>query len=152
VFPDVHLILICNEVTFQVKSRNLWYDPPNRKLTGSHVPTLSAAPLWCTGLEPSAFNIDDGSVRPQVFDASMLRQYGEEVQCVPFTTSPFAVLDIARNLSWTNAIIDENLKFSPSSVKANLVKNLLKPPLFTTIIIFIVFSPPCLTAFVSCSV
>lgn len=60
---------------------------------------------------------------PQLFDPSMLRQYDEEVQCIPFTTSPFAVVDIARNLSWTNAIIDEHLKFSPSSVRANLVRN-----------------------------
>lgn len=126
-----------------------------KKYEGSHVPTLSAAPLWCLDFElcmPSAFSTDDRSVGPQLFDASMLRQYGEEVQCIPFTTSPFAVLDIARNLSWTNAIIDENLKFSPSSVKANLVKNLLKHPISTTIIIFIVFGPPCLTAFVSCNV
>jgi hypothetical protein len=136
VFPDVHLIFVCNEVTSQVKSRILSCHSPNQNIKGSHVPTLCAAPMWCSGLElcmPSASSTDNGSTSPQIFDASMLRQYGEEVQCVPFTTSPFAVLDIARNLSWTNAIIDENLKFSPSSVKANLVKDLLNHPISTTI-------------------
>jgi hypothetical protein len=56
-----------------------------------------------------------------LFDPSLLRQHGEEVQCIPFTTSPFSLLDVARNLPWNHAVINENLKFAPSSLKVNIV-------------------------------
>ena len=88
------------------------------------MPTLCAAPLWGPELDgdPRLFtrSAKTGD-EPLPFEESMLKQHGEEIQCIPFTTSPFAVLDIARNLSWSNAIINENLKFSPSSLKVNMV-------------------------------
>ena len=50
-------------------------------------------------------------------------QHGEEVQCIPFTTSPFS--DVARNLPWSHAVINEALKFTPSSLKVKLVGRVL---------------------------
>lgn len=95
------------------------------------MPTLSAAPLWGPELDGD-LHLLTRSTRtgdePLPFEESMLKQHGQEIQCIPFTTSPFAVLDVARNLSWSNAIINENLKFSPSSLKVNMVsllRNLL---------------------------
>ena len=58
-----------------------------------------------------------------LFDPSLLKQHGEEVQCIPFTTSPFSLLDIAENLPWKHAVIGEDLKFAPSSLDINLVSN-----------------------------
>jgi hypothetical protein len=105
---------------------------------GSHVPTLSAAPLWANDLnleepfsciiqQPQRDHIQNelSDSESHLFDPSLLEQHGEEVQCIPFTTSPFTLIDIARNLPWTNAIINENFKFIPSSLKVNLVRNII---------------------------
>ncbi|KAF8954611.1 hypothetical protein BDZ97DRAFT_1928054 [Flammula alnicola] len=82
-----------------------------RNTAGSHVPTLSAAPLWPRTL--------DGK-EPLPFDESLLRQYEEEVQCIPFTISPFSVVDIATTSSAESLEISPDLSFSPSSVKPTI--------------------------------
>jgi len=85
---------------------------------------LSAAPLWGPELDGD-LQLFIGKIRtgddPLPFEEVMLKQHGQEIQCIPFTTSPFAALDIARNLSWSNAVINENFKFSPSSLKVEMV-------------------------------
>ncbi|KAF8969720.1 hypothetical protein BDZ97DRAFT_214933 [Flammula alnicola] len=83
----------------------------NTYIPGSHVPTLSAAPLWPRTL--------DGK-EPLPFDESLLRQYEEEVQCIPFTISPFSVVDIATTSSAESLEISPDLSFSPSSVKPTI--------------------------------
>jgi hypothetical protein len=84
---------------------------------------LSAAPLWTDKLdreEPLPSIIQQSQLDDHIqnelpvnelhlFDPSLLTQHGEEVQCIPFTTSPFALLDVARNLPWTDAVINQQL-------------------------------------------
>ena len=106
-------------------------------LPGSHIPTLSAAPLFTEGLdleEPLPSIIQHPQLEDHIqkelpqnelhsFDPSLLMQHGEEVQCIPFTVSPFSLLDVARSLPWSDAVINKYLKFAPSSLKVNLVSS-----------------------------
>ncbi|KDR76211.1 hypothetical protein GALMADRAFT_247474 [Galerina marginata CBS 339.88] len=83
----------------------------NTYIPGSNVPLLSIAPLWARTLD---------SVEPMPFTESLLRQYGEDVQCIPFSISPFSVLDVpasSTNSSWS---ITQDIKVVPSSIKPNL--------------------------------
>ncbi|RDB26000.1 hypothetical protein Hypma_006535 [Hypsizygus marmoreus] len=57
---------------------------------------------------------------PIPFSQELENQYGAEVSCLPYTISPFSVLKIIRELSYQDATITEDLRFSPSSVKPNL--------------------------------
>ena len=57
------------------------------------------------------------------FTTSLLHQHGEPVQCIPFSTSPFSVLDTNASHPLSRSItIDEDLSIDPTSVKSNLVK------------------------------
>ena len=80
---------------------------------------LCAAPLWAPDF------VD--RVEPIPFSQTSLSVYGQDVLCIPFTTSPFKWLDIARNLSWRQATLNEKLKFSPSSVTPALVRPNMLP-------------------------
>ena len=42
---------------------------------------------------------------------------------LPYGILPFDILDRARALSYTDAVVSENMRFSPQSVKMNLVRN-----------------------------
>ncbi|KAF9003926.1 hypothetical protein BDQ17DRAFT_1355142 [Cyathus striatus] len=55
------------------------------------------------------------------FNEEMKMYGGSEVACIPFNISPFPLLDIVRNLSYTNARMSENISFTPSTVEPNLV-------------------------------
>ncbi|KAF5331125.1 hypothetical protein D9619_005371 [Psilocybe cf. subviscida] len=75
---------------------------------GSHMPVLSAASLWSESLE-------DAESVP--FSRSLLHQHGEDVQCIPFSVSPFALLDAAKSSDSLRYSTD--LSFSPNSIKSN---------------------------------
>lgn len=75
---------------------------------------LSTAPLTISSL------IEKETVP---FTTRLLHQHGEPVQCIPFSTSPFSVLDIAASHPPSHSImINEDLSIDPSSVKPKLVK------------------------------
>ncbi|KAH7927934.1 hypothetical protein BV22DRAFT_1193229 [Leucogyrophana mollusca] len=54
------------------------------------------------------------------FSQSLTKQHGSDILCLPYTTSPFSLLDKARNLSFKQATIHDGVRFDPSSVKPNL--------------------------------
>ncbi|KIM39862.1 hypothetical protein M413DRAFT_446786 [Hebeloma cylindrosporum] len=83
----------------------------NSYIPGSHVPTLSAAPLWSRSFDNS---------EPTPFDESLLKQHGQEIQCIPFTTSPFSLWNVADSLPDGSVNISEKLSFAPSSLQTNL--------------------------------
>lgn len=57
------------------------------------------------------------------FSPDYVHQWGLDVMCLPYNVLPFDILDRARSLSYTNAVISENMRFNPQSVKMNLVRN-----------------------------
>ncbi|PPQ68669.1 hypothetical protein CVT25_012323 [Psilocybe cyanescens] len=81
---------------------------------GFDAPLLSAAPLW---------RADGDNFREDLvsFTEDLLEQHGEEVQCIPFSVSPFTLLDIPASLdskaSWD---ITRDLSVSPSSIKTTM--------------------------------
>ncbi|KAF9468108.1 hypothetical protein BDZ94DRAFT_1247203 [Collybia nuda] len=60
------------------------------------------------------------AIEPVIFTPELETQYNTEVACLPYTISPFTVLDIARTLSYTDATITPNLRFKPPSIKPEL--------------------------------
>lgn len=57
------------------------------------------------------------------FSPDLAHQWGLDVMCLPYNVLPFDVVDNARTLSYTDAVISENMRFSPQSVKLNLVRD-----------------------------
>ncbi|KAF8808730.1 hypothetical protein BYT27DRAFT_7337705 [Phlegmacium glaucopus] len=88
-----------------------WFE--NTYIPGSDMAVLSAAPLRCP-----LFNYTEAVP----FTKSLMHQHGEPVQCVPFSTSPFSLLDVTSShpSSWS-IMINEDLSINPSSVKTNLM-------------------------------
>lgn len=96
-------------------------------ILGSDMAVLSAAPLRCPLLQYE---------ETVPFTKFLMHQHGESVQCVPFSTSPFSVLDVASSYPPSHSImINEDLSINPSSVKTNLV-NLLSIPFLMLVISF----------------
>lgn len=58
------------------------------------------------------------------FTKDLEHQYDTEISCLPYTISPFSALDIARSWSYTEVTVDENVRFSPRSLKPELVSDL----------------------------
>jgi hypothetical protein len=56
------------------------------------------------------------------FSEDLLRQHDADIACIPYNISPFSVLDIAGHLSYAEATIKPGLRFTPSTLKANLVR------------------------------
>ncbi|KAH0833300.1 hypothetical protein J3R83DRAFT_12365 [Lanmaoa asiatica] len=54
------------------------------------------------------------------FSPDLAHQWGLDVMCLPYNVLPFDLLDTTRTLSYTDAVISENMRFSPQSVKMNL--------------------------------
>lgn len=57
------------------------------------------------------------------FSPDLAHQWGLDVMCLPYNVLPFDILDKTRTLSYTDAVVSENMRFSPQSVKMNLVRN-----------------------------
>ncbi|CAA7266853.1 unnamed protein product [Cyclocybe aegerita] len=99
------------EVTYQGSTRNATAILKSNYLPGSSVPLLSAARLLPQG-------VDDREL--PLFTQSLMEQHGLEVNCIPYNISPFSILEIAKSLSYSQATINADLKFSPSSVKPHI--------------------------------
>lgn len=57
------------------------------------------------------------------FSPDLVHQWGLDVMSLPYNVLPFDILDKARSLSYRDAVISENMRFNPQSVKMNLVRN-----------------------------
>ncbi|KAF8704424.1 hypothetical protein AX14_014020 [Amanita brunnescens Koide BX004] len=55
------------------------------------------------------------------FTSELERQYDANVQCLPYSISPFSVLDIAKNWPHGDVEIGDGMFFSPTSIKPTLV-------------------------------
>jgi hypothetical protein len=58
---------------------------------------------------------------PQPFTPDMAKQHGEEIICLPYTCSPLPVFDRLKSLSYSQARINEDLRFNPSSLDIRLL-------------------------------
>ena len=76
------------------------------------MPVLSAAPLWSP---------DQEAYEPVPFTEALLHQHGEEVQCIPYTVSPFSLLDIPKSSEDSTWTIAQYLQVRPSTIKPTLV-------------------------------
>jgi hypothetical protein len=56
------------------------------------------------------------------FSNELRHQYGTDIECLPYTISPFAALDIAKSLSPMDTTVDDDLRFTPTSITPNLVR------------------------------
>ncbi|KAH9481351.1 hypothetical protein JR316_0005876 [Psilocybe cubensis] len=86
----------------------------NTYVPGFDAPLLSAAPLW---------NSDGDNYREDLvpFTAEFLEQQALDVQCIPFSVSPFSLLDIPASAnSSTSWEISRDLSVSPSSIRTTL--------------------------------
>ncbi|KAF8149983.1 hypothetical protein B0H34DRAFT_731983 [Crassisporium funariophilum] len=97
--------------TYKESQQNVTIQFENTYIPGSHIASLSVASLWQGAME---------DIQTVPFTDSLLTQYGEEVQCIPFTTSPLALDAVAASSSYRAATVNQELKFSPGSVKATM--------------------------------
>ncbi|CAL1716729.1 unnamed protein product [Somion occarium] len=54
------------------------------------------------------------------FSSELERQYEQDILCLPFTISPFSLPSLARSTSFKNAVISDDLRFDPTSVKEQM--------------------------------
>ncbi|KIJ14314.1 hypothetical protein PAXINDRAFT_181099 [Paxillus involutus ATCC 200175] len=54
------------------------------------------------------------------FSSELARQYGFEIICLPYNIAPFDLVQSARNLSYKQATINDDVRFEPRSLKINL--------------------------------
>ncbi|KAG9315308.1 hypothetical protein JVU11DRAFT_4447 [Chiua virens] len=50
----------------------------------------------------------------------LAHQWGLDVMCLPYNILPFDILDQTRTLSYSDAVISDNIRFNPQSVKMKL--------------------------------
>ncbi|KIK10277.1 hypothetical protein K443DRAFT_670904 [Laccaria amethystina LaAM-08-1] len=98
-------------VNHQSNERTAVVQFENTYLSGSDFQVLSAVSLW-----PRMLRIFD----PVPFNEELLNQHGTDITCIPFNVSPFTVLDAAKSLSYSASTVNEDIRFSPSSVKFNM--------------------------------
>lgn len=58
---------------------------------------------------------------PQPFTSEMVRQHGEEVTCLPYTSSPLPLFDQLQSLSYSDAKITDEIRINPSSIETRFV-------------------------------
>ncbi|KAI0925761.1 hypothetical protein AcW1_008106 [Taiwanofungus camphoratus] len=83
----------------------------------SYMPGFVFEPLSRISFNSPALNTR-GHVR---FSDDLLTQRGSDILCLPFTHTPFALVDAARSLSYQQATISERFRFDPSTVRANML-------------------------------
>ncbi|KAF8656829.1 hypothetical protein AX16_002377 [Volvariella volvacea WC 439] len=54
------------------------------------------------------------------FTEELTHQFGQQVSLIPYTVSPFSLIDAARSSSYIDATIDDDFRYIPSSVKCNM--------------------------------
>ncbi|KAF9532606.1 hypothetical protein CPB83DRAFT_629750 [Crepidotus variabilis] len=91
----------------------------NSCIPGSHLAPLCSSPFWSPSIEELVCVAPEENLMP--FDESLLHQQGEDVHCIPYSTSPFALLDKVKNLTWEDNTVDKHLTFSPSSLEVKIL-------------------------------
>lgn len=61
------------------------------------------------------------SKEPVHFSEKFKFQHGTEVHCLPYTQTPFPLIEAARSLSSQAATISKDFRFDPQSLRATLV-------------------------------
>lgn len=59
----------------------------------------------------------------ETFDPEMTKQQGLDVLCLPYTSTPFALPDVARSLSFQDGAVGD-VRFDPPSVKTEMVRDI----------------------------
>ncbi|KAF8638265.1 hypothetical protein AX17_002287 [Amanita inopinata Kibby_2008] len=80
--------------------------------TGSDFRVLSLASFWYKQLRQH-------QIVP--FTSDLEVQFDTEVCCLPYTISPFAVVDLAKSWPHGDVNVEEDFRLSPTSVKPNLI-------------------------------
>ena len=55
------------------------------------------------------------------FSADLETQHDTKITCLPFTTMPLCIPDLAKTLSPEQCIINDSVRVDPSSIRTNLV-------------------------------
>jgi hypothetical protein len=55
------------------------------------------------------------------FSADLETQFETKITCLPFTTTPFSILDAAKSLQSRQCRVSDNFVIDPSSIRTNLV-------------------------------
>lgn len=55
------------------------------------------------------------------FGEELMKQHGTDILCLPYTAAPFALPEAARGLSFNDAIIEEDFRFDPPTLRSDLI-------------------------------
>ena len=55
------------------------------------------------------------------FSANLRKQHGLDVTCLPYTSTPFALEEVAKSLSFSHANITDTLRFNPTTAWSDIV-------------------------------
>lgn len=58
----------------------------------------------------------------------LAEQHGEKIMCLPYTTTPFALAEAAQTTSFQNAVIAEDFRLDPRTIKSRFVSRTLFDP------------------------
>ncbi|KAH9922277.1 hypothetical protein B0H21DRAFT_175553 [Amylocystis lapponica] len=84
-------------------------------LQESYMPGFAFDPLSRFAFSPGQADVP----RFVPWSESLLHQHGSDIQCLPFTHSPFALVDAARSLSFQQATVSSKVRFDPPTVTSN---------------------------------
>ncbi|KAF9450360.1 hypothetical protein P691DRAFT_701491 [Macrolepiota fuliginosa MF-IS2] len=99
------------EVSIKGDDRQATAQIHNAYIPGSDYQVISSAPI-----AP-----DDPHLRETIrFSEDLLRQHDLDVACIPYNISPFSIINIAHHLSYSEAKIAPDFRFSPSSIQPTL--------------------------------
>lgn len=56
------------------------------------------------------------------FGEELMKQNDVDVLCLPYTATPFALTEAARTLSFNDAIVEEDFRFDPATLRSHLVR------------------------------
>ncbi|PFH52962.1 hypothetical protein AMATHDRAFT_45869 [Amanita thiersii Skay4041] len=80
--------------------------------TRSHFRVLSTVSFWYEQLQ---------QYQLVPFTPELETQYDSKVLCIPYSISPFSILEIAKNWPHGDANVQDGFRISPTSIKPNLV-------------------------------
>ncbi|KAK2463403.1 hypothetical protein APHAL10511_004489 [Amanita phalloides] len=98
-------------VTYNNTQRTILSQFLNTYLPGNDFKILSLLSFWYKELQ---------QYQLVPFTPELERQHDVDVQCLPYTVSPFSVLDIAKDWPHGDVEITDNFRFSPTSLKLNM--------------------------------
>lgn len=82
---------------------------------------MCSSPIWSPSIEDLVSSAREDNV--PYFNEGLLSQQGEEVQCIPFTTSPFSLLDRVKNATCEDITVDSIPNCSHLSLDVKYVRS-----------------------------